>query len=90
MTSSAVVTCTLSVKFKLDFQHLIQYLNCFCLLQRKLVSPSEEIEEESIQPVTMERDSMVHEAVSRVVSNIMPTGLDTMTTLNDTTPGKLP
>ena len=47
------------------------------------------IEEESIQPVTLERDSMVHEAVSRVVSNIMPVGSDTMTTLNDTTPGKL-
>ena len=47
------------------------------------------IEEESIQPVTLERDSMVHEAVSRVVSNIMPLGSDTMTTLNDTTPGKL-
>ena len=28
---------------------------------------------------------MVHEAVSRVVSNIMPAGLDTMTTLGDTT-----
>ena len=47
------------------------------------------IEEESIQPVTLERDSMVHEAVSRVVSNIMPVGSDTMTTLNDTTPGML-
>jgi len=40
------------------------------------------MEEEAIQPSAIQRDSMVHEAVSHAVSTLMP-GLDTMTTMND-------
>lgn len=57
--------------------------------RRQLISPTEEVEEETVEPVSLERDSMVHDAVSRVVSNILPAGSDTMTTLNDTTPGRV-
>ncbi|XP_060591570.1 protein fantom-like isoform X2 [Ruditapes philippinarum] len=53
-----------------------------------LPSSSSEAEEDSIEPTTLQRDATVHEAVSRAVSNIMPSGMDTMTTLNETqTPG---
>ncbi|XP_053402324.1 protein fantom-like isoform X7 [Mercenaria mercenaria] len=58
--------------------------------KRQLLEPSSsEAEEESIEPTTFQRDATVHEAVSRAVSNIMPSGMVTMTTLNETqSPGR--
>ncbi|XP_052817311.1 protein fantom-like isoform X2 [Mya arenaria] len=52
--------------------------------RRQLIQePSSETEEDIAQPSAIQRDSMVHEAVSHAVSTLMP-GLDTMTTLNET------
>ena len=78
--------------FKIFFSFLIAYLTIqsfLLFLQRQLLpSSGSEAEEESIEPTTLQRDATVHEAVSRAVSNIMPSGMDTMTTLNETqTPG---
>ncbi|KAL4234620.1 Protein fantom [Mactra antiquata] len=52
--------------------------------KRLIEGSSSEAEEESIQPETYHRDATVHDAVSKAVSNIMPSGMDTMTTLNET------
>ncbi|XP_052231915.1 protein fantom-like isoform X2 [Dreissena polymorpha] len=51
--------------------------------RRQLTEPSSETDEEPVQASSIQRATIVNEAVSHAVSNILP-GMDTMTTLNET------
>jgi len=74
----------LSRKMVFDSANKLKLLTLPSQRQILEASTSETEEDSNNHPSSEHRESMVHDAVSRVVSDIMPSGMDTMTTLNDT------